>query len=137
MRVEAGFRDYIAAFNRGDQGTYGAFYCDDVTLVIADHTELRGRQAIFDFYGRVRAGTERTIRILNVIARDDLLAAELESEFLATRDLSDFPSGPMRAGDRLQINSFVFYDLEGGRYKRIRAATHRRRFLPAAGAARD
>lgn len=131
MNAETGFRDYIAAFNRGDQAAYGAYYCTDVTLVIADHTELHGRQAIFDFYARVRAGTERLIRVLNVIARTDLLAAELQSEFLATRDLPDFPSGSMRAGDRLEINSFVFYDLDGGRYRRIRAATHRRRFLPA------
>ena len=133
MDAEAGFRAYIAAFNRGDTAAYGAHYADDVILVIADHTELRGRQAIFDFYAGVRAGTERTIEVVEVIARADLIAAELVSEFLATRDLPDFPSGPMRAGDRLAINSFVFYDLEQGKYKRIRAATHRRTFRPAAG----
>jgi hypothetical protein len=132
MEAEAGFRDYIAAFNRGDTAAYGAFYCDDVTLVIADHTELHGRQAIFDFYARVTAGATRTLGVLNVLADEHLLAAELESEFLATRDLPDFPSGPMRAGDRLYINSFVFYDLVDGRYRRIRAATHRRAFRPAA-----
>lgn len=137
MDAEAEFRDYIAAFNRGDTDAYGAHYADDVILVIADHTELRGRQAIFDFYAGVRAGTQRTIEVVSVIARGNRLAAELVSEFLATRDLSDFPSGPMRAGDRLLINSFVFYDLEQGRYKRIRAATHRRVFRPADGPARD
>ena len=137
MEAEAAFRDYIAAFNRGDTAAYGAFYRDDVVLVIADHTELRGRQAIFDFYARVRAGSERMIRVVDVIARADLLAAELESEFVATRDLPDFPSGPMRSGDRLSINSFVFYDLEDGLYRRIRAATHRRRFVPAGEAGHD
>ena len=137
MDAEAKFRDYIAAFNRGDTDAYGAHYADDVILVIADHIELRGRQAIFDFYAGVRAGTERTIEVVDVIAREDRLAAELVSEFLATCDLPDFPSGPMRAGDRLLINSFVFYDLEQGQYKRIRAATHRRVFRPAASPARD
>ena len=134
MDAEAAFRDYIAAFNRGDTDAYGACYCDDVVLVIADHSRLEGRQAIFDFYARVREGTERTIRVVDVLARGDRLAAELDSEFLATRDLPDFPSGPMRAGDRLHIRSFVFYDLEGGRYKRIRSATHRRELRPAAEA---
>ena len=114
--AERGFRDYIAAFNRGDTDAYGAHYADDVILVIADHTVLRGRQAIFDFYAGIRAGTERTIDVVDVLARADLLAAELVSEFLATRDLPDFASGPMRAGDRLLINSFVFYDLEHGHY---------------------
>ena len=131
MDREEGFRDYIAAFNRGDSAAYGAYYCDDVVLVISDHTVLRGRRAILDFYLNVRAGTERTIDVVDVLARGDLLAAELQSEFLATRDLPDFAPGPMRAGDRLFINSFVFYDLEGGRYRRIRSATHHREFRRA------
>lgn len=131
MTAEERFRDYILAFNRGDSPAYGACYCDDIVLLIADHTVLRGRQAIFDFYASVRAGTERTIAVVDVLARGDLLAAELESEFLATRDLPTFASGPMRAGDRLLINSFVFYDLEDGRYRRIRSATHRREFRRA------
>jgi hypothetical protein len=126
--AEGQFRDYIAAFNRGDGAAYGACYCDDVVLVIADHTVLRGRQAILDFYKGVGTGTERTIAVVNVLARGDLLAAELESEFLATRDLPAFAPGAMRAGDRLFLNSFVFYDLEGGLYRRIRSATHRREF---------
>jgi hypothetical protein len=137
LDADAEFRGYIAAFNRGDTKAYGAHYADDVILVIADHIELRGRQAIFDFYTGIRAGTERTIEVIDVIARDDRLAAEIVSEFVATRDLPDFPSGPMRAGDRLSVNSFVFYDLEQGKYKRIRAATHRRVFRPAAVPAND
>ena len=130
MSAEASFRDYIAAFNRGDSQAYGAHYCDDVILVIAGHTVLRGPRAIFDFYARIRDGTRRTIAIVSVLARGNLLAAELESEFLATRDLPDFAPGPMRAGDRLFLDSFVFYDLERGKYKRIRSATHRREFRP-------
>jgi ketosteroid isomerase-like protein len=132
VSAEASFRDYIAAFNRGDAAAYGACYCEDVVLVIADHTELRGREAIVDFYDRVRADTERTIEVVNVVAGGDVLGAELESEFLALRDLPDFAPRPMKAGDRLHLDTFVFYDLEGGKYKRIRAATHRRIFRPAA-----
>ena len=130
MSAEASFRDYIDAFNRGDTAAYGAHYCDDVTLIIGDHTSLHGPQAIFDFYADVKAGTERTIRIVDVLARGDLLAAELVSEFLATKDLPDFTPQPMKAGDRLHLDTFVFYDLEGGKYKRIRSATHRRLFRP-------
>ena len=137
MEAEAAFRDYIAAFNRGDTEAYGARYDDEVVLVIADHVELRGRQAIFDFYERTRAATARAIRVVSVVATDDQLAAELESEFVATRDVPDFPSGPLRRGDRLQIVSFVFYDLKDGRYCRIRAATHRRRLITATRAPDD
>lgn len=130
MSAEASFRDYIAAFNRGDTAAYGAYYCEDVVLAIAGHTLLRGPRAIFDFYAGVKSGTERTIQIVNVLAGADRLAAELESEFLATSDLPDFAPRPMKAGDRLFLNTFVFYDLEGGKYKRIRSATHRSLFHP-------
>jgi ketosteroid isomerase-like protein len=130
VRAEASFRDYIAAFNRGDTTAYGACYCHDVTLEIADHTILEGPQAIIDFYAGVASGTERTIGIVKVMAGGDCLAAELESEFLATVDLPDFAPRPMKAGDRLYLNTFVFYDLEDGKYKRIRSATHRRLFRP-------
>src|SRR5947199_9819293 len=94
LSAEASFRNYIAAFNRGDAAAYAAFYCDDVVLIISQHTILRGPQAIVQFYAGVKASTERTIRIVNVLAAGDLLAAELESEFLATSDLPDFAPQP-------------------------------------------
>ena len=130
MSAEASFRDYIAAFNRGDTAAYTAHYCEDVLLEIADHTVLRGAQAIADFYAGVTAGTRRILKIVRIAEGRDCLAAELESEFLATRDLPGFKPRPLEAGDRLYLNSFVFYELEGGKYKRIRSATHRREFRP-------
>ena len=43
----------------------------------------------------------------------------------------------MAKGDRFYLNSFVFYDFEGAHYTRIRAATFRREFRPAAPDAAD
>jgi len=126
VSVEQDFRDYIAAFNRDDRAAYGSYYADNVTLVIAGRTELHGREAIFDFYAGVKATTRRTIEIVRVLASDALIAAELVSEFLALEDMPDFAAGPMRKGDRLLINSFVFYELEHVKYRRIRSATCRR-----------
>ena len=131
MGIAQHFRHYIDAFNRQDGETYGRYYTIDVELLTAGGTALRGRQAILDFYARVASGTRRTISVLNVVANANLLAAELESEFVATRSVPDFVSGPMHEGDRLYLNSFVFYDLESGLFKRIRAAAHRREFRPA------
>ena len=41
----------------------GDWYAEDVVLVIAGKRELRGRQAIFDFYKVVKAQTTRTIQV--------------------------------------------------------------------------
>ena len=126
-----GFVAYMDAFNRSDYAAFGDYYADDVVLVIAGARELRGKQAIFDFYKGVKSQTQRVIKVLQVFCDGDGLAAELESEFLALEDVPDFQSGPLKAGDRMYINTFVLYELEGGRYSRIRSAVFRREFRPA------
>lgn len=127
----AAFAAYIDAFNRDDYAAFGDYYTEDVVLVVAGVKELRGKQAIFDFYKDVKAKTRRTISIVQAFSDERGLAAELASEFLAVEDTPDFPSRPLRAGDRMRINTFALYELTGGRYSRIRSATFRRTFIPA------
>jgi ketosteroid isomerase-like protein len=120
------FASYIDAFNRDDYAAFGDFYHDDVVLVIAGKRELRGRQAIFDFYRTVKAQTHRTIEINKTISVGNQLAAELQSEFVARQDLPDFAAGPLKQGGRIFINTFVLYELRGGRFARIRSAELRK-----------
>ena len=131
MTPEDRFRAYMAAFNASDWTRLRDFYAPDVRLVIGNGTELHGRDAIIDFYGKVKTHTHRTIEILQCFAEGQTLAAEIESEFLAIEDAPDFAVRPMAKGDRYYLNSFVFYDFEGALYTRIRAATFRREFRPA------
>jgi ketosteroid isomerase-like protein len=123
---EARFRAYIDAFNRQDSAAYTDYYADDVVLTIAGRTELRGRQAIIDFYKNVTSETVRTIQVNKVITAANHLAAELQSEFLALQDVPNFTSGPMKKGGRIFINTFAFYNLRDGKFARIRSATLRR-----------
>lgn len=120
------FAEYIDAFNRDDYSKFGDFYNEDVVLVIAGKTELRGRQAIFDFYKGVKSQTQRTLQINKIITAPDHLAVELQSEFLALQDLPDFSAGPMQKGGRIFINTFVFYNLRDGKFARIRSAEFRK-----------
>jgi hypothetical protein len=127
------FRSYMAAFNRHDYGELVDYYDPDILLVIGNGTELRGRQAIVDFYRNVNDATTRTIEILDAFSDGVMLAAELQSEFLALRDAPDFTSGPMARGDRLHINSFALYDIgPDRRFVRIRSAVFRREWRRAA-----
>jgi hypothetical protein len=126
VTTEALFADYIAAYNRGDFEALASFYTADVRLIIGTGTELVGAPAIVDFYSAIVGKASRTIKVLQCFADESLLAAELESEFLALVDIPDFPSGSMRKGDRLYINSFALYERRGDRFSRIRAAVFRR-----------
>lgn len=120
------FARYIDAFNRDDAAQFAQFYAPDVTLVIAGKHRLTGRQAILDFYKAVKAQTRRTIEIKRLISAPHALAAELQSEFLALRDLPDFAAGPMGKDERMLIHTFVLYDLREGRFARIRSAELRK-----------
>jgi ketosteroid isomerase-like protein len=120
------FAEYIDAFNRGDYSGFGDYYDENVVLDVAGKRELRGRQAIFDFYRTVRSQTQRTIEIVNVLSAGNRLAAELQSEFLALEDLPNFTAGPMKKGGRIFINTLVLYELRAGRFARIRSAELRK-----------
>jgi ketosteroid isomerase-like protein len=120
------FAAYIDAFNRGDTAGYAGFYGDQVVLDVAGKRELRGPQAIMDFYRQVRSQARRTIVIVNVLADGNRLAAELQSEFVALQDIPHFTPGPMSKGDRLFINTIVLYELRDSQFVRIRSAELRK-----------
>ena len=122
----AEFADYIDAFNDNDYERFATYYRPDVTLVIAGKHELHGREAILEFYRSVKAGTRRTITVNRLITTPRAIAAELQSEFLALQDLPDFIAGSMRKGERIFINTVVIYDLEDGKFSRIRSAELRK-----------
>jgi len=126
------FRRYIDAFNAGDWDRLTGFYAPDVRLVIGNGTELVGRAAIVAFYEEVRAKARRTIRIVDCFSDGHVLAAELESEFVALVDALDFAAHPLRQGDRYYINSLALYDFDETFFTRIRAATMVREYRPRA-----
>lgn len=128
--TEERFVTYVDDFNNDDFSAFGNFYNDDVVLVIVGKKELRGRQAIFDFYRLNKAQAKRTLQINRVITSGNRLAAELESEFVATEDLPDFIAGPMKKGGKIFINTFLFYDLVNGKFSRIRSAEFKKIVRP-------
>ncbi len=130
MTPEDRFRAYMAAFNASDWDRLVQFYAPDIALVIGNGTELIGRDAIVKFYTRVKSQASRTIEIVDCFSDGNLLAAELESEFVALKDIPDFVAHPMKQGDRFYINSLALYEFAGEQFTRIRAATMKREYRP-------
>jgi ketosteroid isomerase-like protein len=120
------FTAYINAFNNKNYSDFGNYYNEDVVLVIAGEKELRGREEIFNFYKKTNAQTERIIQINKIITCGKMLAAELQSEFIALEDVPDFIAGPVKKGGRIFINTFVYYNLINGRFSQIRSAEFRK-----------
>ena len=130
MTPEERFRGYIDAFNARDWDRLTQFYAPDIRLVIGKGTELVGRAAIVAFYEEVWAKARRTIRVVDCFSDGNVLAAELESEFLALTDAPEFAAHPLREGDRYYINSLALYDFDEAFFTRIRAATLVREYRP-------
>ena len=59
MTQEERFRDYMDAFNRNDWARLLPHYAPDIKLVIGNGTEMVGRDAIVNFYSKVKTETHR------------------------------------------------------------------------------
>ena len=118
------FRDYIDCFNRDDFAGFSRYYTDDVVLELPQK-ELRGRQAIVDFYRVVKARIRETLQINAIVADEEGLAAEVDTEFLALEDWPDFIVRPVKKGDSIRIVSFVHYEIRDGRFAHIKSARFR------------
>jgi len=121
------FESYLAAFNRADFASFGACYADDV-IFHGQAAQIVGRDAVLDFYRKVRGYLDERVDLLDFVAATDgtRIAAELRTTLVAMHDWPEMPTGPMRAGDTRQLVSFAMYDLADGQFTRIRTA----RFSP-------
>lgn len=115
------YAEYLAAFNRNDFAGFAKFYADDVVLELPVAT-LRGRQAIVEFYTKVKGQVRETLTVGQFVSDEHGLAVEADTEFLAIADAPDFIVRPMKKGDVIRSTSFIFYELRDGKFSRIRSA---------------
>jgi hypothetical protein len=119
------FLDYVAAFQRCDFPGFTKYYADDVVLTLAGGgTELRGKQAIEDFYRVVFQRIREKLEIPWLLITDEGIAAEIKAEFTALDDYPDFVVRPMRKGETARIVSFAHYTITSGKFTQIRACRY-------------
>src|SRR5271167_3165771 len=122
--TEAHFRAYLDAFNRDDYAGFRKYYADDVLLVLGGARELRGAQAIIDFYKVVKAKTRRQIAVNTLVIGEHGIAAELSSTFVALEDIPDLLAKPLKRGESYSHVTFALYEVENGQFTRIRSARY-------------
>jgi hypothetical protein len=121
------FEAYLEAFNRGDFDRLAAYYAEDVRFY-GQAAQLEGRLAVIEFYRNVKARLHERIELLSFVgaASKDRIFAELRTTLTAREHWADFPTGALVAGEIRQSSNFVFYEIDAGRFSRIRSA----RFSP-------
>jgi hypothetical protein len=122
---EQDFRRYIAAFNRNDFDGFSKYYADDVEFEgRAGH--FRSRAEVLAFYREVKSRMRETIEIKDIIVGDTDMTADIVTELVVQRDWPEFPTGPVRKGQIILSQNFVWYEMKGGRFVHIRSAGYRR-----------
>src|SRR5688572_13378330 len=117
-------RDYIAAFSRGDFAGFGGYYTPDIDFR-GRAGAFSGRAAVLDFYRGVRARVRETLTLRGLVVGRRQWVADVVTELHALEDWPDFPTGALRKGETRRSQNFIWYELEGGRFSRVRSARHR------------
>ena len=100
---------YVALFNTGDdEALVERFFAEDCAMLSASGTR-RGRDGMREFLAWAHDGVREVIRVQNVLQDGDLLFAEVDMDFHASKHRPDFPFGEMFPGDLLTVKFFALY----------------------------
>ena len=122
---EADFRRYIAAFNRSEFAVMGEYYVPDIHFA-GQGGQFHSREAVLDFYRLVKSRLRETVHVKDLIVGANDIAADLQTELYALEDWPDFPPGAIKKGETRRSENFVWYEIEGRQFARIRSARYRR-----------
>jgi len=89
-------------------------------------SEIRGDQGIRDFYANVKRYIKERVDVTTFIRDGNLLAVEIPTTFEVIADWEDsFWGVPLKKGQVMRIVSWGIYEIEDGKFKRIRTARYK------------
>ncbi|MGC1460303.1 MAG: nuclear transport factor 2 family protein [Steroidobacteraceae bacterium] len=117
------YDDYIAVFNSGDDAALlERFFAADVVFT-GGSRDYQGKAALRAFLDWAHDGVREVMRPQNVIRREDMIFADVDMDFHASKPRPDFPFGAMRPGDLITVKFFVTYRLRGDRVVELKSMT--------------
>jgi len=122
--TESDYREYLAAFNRQDFEGCGRFYARDV-IFEGRGGNFRGRDQVLKFYRRLQSRLSETLVTLDLIVAPEGIVADLLTRLQPLEDWPDFATRPLRKGETVLSQNFVWYEIEDDRFTRIRSAHYR------------
>ena len=122
--MELDYAAYEALFNTGDdEALVARFFAEDTRMTSANGVR-EGADGLLAFLAWAHDGVREVMRPQAVLSRDNLLFAEVDMDFHATRHRPDFPFGELRPGDSVTVKFFVTYRLnEAGKIAELKSMT--------------
>jgi hypothetical protein len=85
--------------------------------------EYRGKAALKAFLDWAHDGVREVMRPQNVLQQGDLLFADVDMDFHASKERPDFPFGHLRPGDLVTVKFFVTYRIRNGKVVELKSMT--------------
>lgn len=117
------FQGYVDAFNRSDFDGFSRFYTPDIDFRGRGGT-FAGSDAVVAFYRNVKTRIRETLTLRGLIVGRRQWIADMVTELEVMEDWPDSPIGPVKKGDVRRSENFIWYELEGERFKRVRSGRH-------------
>lgn len=117
------YDEYSALFNTGDDAALvEKFFADDVRFS-GGNRDYQGKAALKGFLDWAHDGVREVMRPQNVLRGDNLLFAEVDMDFHASKARPDFPFGPLQPGDLVTVKFFVTYRLRDDKVVELKSMT--------------
>jgi ketosteroid isomerase-like protein len=117
------YKEYEQLFNTGDDTALVARYFHDDVLFSGGTRQYRGKAALKSFLDWAHDGVREVMRPQNVLCGGDLLFAEVDMDFHASKERTDFPFGHLRPGDTVTVKFFVTYRIRDGKVSELKSMT--------------
>jgi len=117
------YDDYIALFNTGDDtALIERFFADDV-LFTGGRRQYRGKAELRQFLDWAHDGVREVMRPQHVLRAGDVIFADIDMDFHASKERPDFPFGHLHPGDLVTVKFFVTYGLREDRVVELKSMT--------------
>jgi ketosteroid isomerase-like protein len=117
------YKEYETLFNTGDDAALVERFFDDDVIFTGAARDYRGKAQLKAFLDWAHDGVREVMRPQNVLQQGNLLFAELDMDFHATKERPEFPFGHLRPGDLVTVKFFVTYRIAQGKVVELKSMT--------------
>jgi ketosteroid isomerase-like protein len=117
------YEEYEALFNTGNDAALIEKFFDDDIVFTGGAREYRGKEQLKAFLDWAHNGVREVMRPQNVLQGKDLLFAEVDMDFHASKERAEFPFGHLHPGDLVTVKFFVTYRLRNDKVVELKSMT--------------
>jgi hypothetical protein len=122
------FYKYIETFNAGDdKSMLDRFWVNDLEAWSGRGGEARllasGKEGFLNFLNFAHDGVRELMRVQVLLQNEANIFAEIDMDFVFSKDRPDYPFGNRRAGERITVKMFCLYFLRGDKIAKMKMAS--------------